>query len=86
MAEWSHGQHARGVELLDIELGRRRDGLGAIWVEPEALAEIEYRSKSAEDKVRHHFCRGVREDLRTSSAACLSSGARSAPWPQRPAG
>jgi bifunctional non-homologous end joining protein LigD len=33
-----------------------------IWVEPELLAEIEYRAKSAEGKVRHPFFRGVRED------------------------
>ncbi|WP_461317224.1 non-homologous end-joining DNA ligase [Bradyrhizobium embrapense] len=36
----------------------------AIWVEPTVLAEIEYRAKSAEGKVRHPFFRGVREDLR----------------------
>lgn len=35
----------------------------AIWVEPKVLAEIEYRAKSAEGKVRHPFFRGVREDL-----------------------
>jgi bifunctional non-homologous end joining protein LigD len=34
-----------------------------IWVEPKVLAEIEYRAKSAEGKVRHPFFRGVREDL-----------------------
>jgi bifunctional non-homologous end joining protein LigD len=34
-----------------------------IWVEPELLAEIEYRAKSAEGKVRHPFFRGLREDL-----------------------
>jgi bifunctional non-homologous end joining protein LigD len=34
-----------------------------IWVEPELLAEIEYRAKSAEGKVRHPFYRGLREDL-----------------------
>ena len=33
-----------------------------ISVEPELLAEIEYRAKSAEGKVRHPFFRGVRED------------------------
>jgi bifunctional non-homologous end joining protein LigD len=33
-----------------------------IWVEPELLAEIEYRSKSAEGKVRHPFFKGIRED------------------------
>jgi bifunctional non-homologous end joining protein LigD len=35
-----------------------------IWVEPELLAEIEYRAKSAEGKVRHPFYKGLREDLR----------------------
>jgi len=34
-----------------------------IWVEPKLLAEIEYRAKSAEAKVRHPFFRGLREDL-----------------------
>ena len=30
-----------------------------IWVEPELLAEIEYRAKSAEGKVRHPFFKGA---------------------------
>ncbi|GAA0005911.1 non-homologous end-joining DNA ligase [Bradyrhizobium diazoefficiens] len=34
-----------------------------VWVEPKLLAEIEYRAKSAEGKVRHPFFRGLREDL-----------------------
>jgi bifunctional non-homologous end joining protein LigD len=34
-----------------------------IWVEPELLAEIEYRAKSAAGKVRHSFFKGLREDL-----------------------
>ena len=34
-----------------------------IWVEPELMAEIEYRAKSAEGKVRHPFFKGVREDI-----------------------
>jgi bifunctional non-homologous end joining protein LigD len=34
-----------------------------IWVEPELLAEIEYRANSAEGKVRHPFFKGLREDL-----------------------
>lgn len=34
-----------------------------IWVEPSLLAEIEYRAKSAEGKLRHPFFKGVREDL-----------------------
>jgi hypothetical protein len=35
----------------------------AIWVEPELLADIEYRAKSAEGKVRHPFFKGLQEDL-----------------------
>jgi len=34
-----------------------------IWVEPSLLAEIEYRAKSIEGKVRHPFFKGIREDL-----------------------
>ncbi|WP_407155146.1 non-homologous end-joining DNA ligase [Bradyrhizobium sp. STM 3557] len=34
-----------------------------IWVEPKLSAEIEYRTKSAEGKVRHPFYKGLREDL-----------------------
>jgi bifunctional non-homologous end joining protein LigD len=34
-----------------------------IWVEPSLLAEIEYRAKSAESKLRHPFFWGLREDL-----------------------
>ena len=34
-----------------------------IWVEPQLLAEIEYRAKSAEGKLRHPFFKGLREDL-----------------------
>jgi bifunctional non-homologous end joining protein LigD len=34
-----------------------------VWVEPELLAEIEYRAKSAEGKLRHPFYGGLREDL-----------------------
>jgi bifunctional non-homologous end joining protein LigD len=33
-----------------------------IWVEPSLMAEIEYRAKSAEGKVRHPFFIGIRED------------------------
>jgi bifunctional non-homologous end joining protein LigD len=32
-------------------------------VVPELLAEIEYRAKSADGKVRHPFFKGLREDL-----------------------
>ena len=41
----------------------KRIGHKGIWVEPKLLAEIEYRAKSAEGKVRHPFFRGIREDL-----------------------
>jgi bifunctional non-homologous end joining protein LigD len=34
-----------------------------IWVEPSMLAEIEYRAKSAEGKLRHPSFKGIREDL-----------------------
>ena len=34
-----------------------------IWVEPSLLAEIEYRAKSADGKVRHPVFKGIREDL-----------------------
>lgn len=34
-----------------------------VWVEPMLLAEIEYRAKSAEGKVRHPVFKGLREDL-----------------------
>jgi len=34
-----------------------------VWVQPELLAEIEYRAKSAEGKVRHPLFKGLREDL-----------------------
>ena len=35
----------------------------AIWVEPKLLAEIEYRAKSVEGKVRHPVFKALREDL-----------------------
>jgi bifunctional non-homologous end joining protein LigD len=41
----------------------KRIGHKGIWVEPKLLAEIEYRAKSSEGKVRHPFFRGLREDL-----------------------
>ena len=41
----------------------KRTASKGIWVEPELLAKIEYRAKSAEGKVRHPFFKGLREDL-----------------------
>ena len=52
------GGHRHGESSL-IELSM----LGKLEVEPELLAEIEYRAKSAEGKVRHPFFKGIREDL-----------------------
>ena len=34
-----------------------------VWVEPALMAEIEYRAKSAEGKVRHPVFKGIRDDL-----------------------
>jgi bifunctional non-homologous end joining protein LigD len=33
-----------------------------VWVEPSLLAEVEYRAKSAEGKVRHPVYKGLREE------------------------
>lgn len=41
----------------------RRIAHRGIWVEPELKAEIEYRTKSGEGKVRHPFFKGLREDI-----------------------
>lgn len=41
----------------------KKIGHRGIWVEPSLLAEIEYRAKSAEGKLRHPFFKGIREDL-----------------------
>jgi bifunctional non-homologous end joining protein LigD len=41
----------------------KRIAYRGIWVEPSLMAEIEYRAKSAEGKVRHPFFKGIREDL-----------------------
>jgi bifunctional non-homologous end joining protein LigD len=35
----------------------------AVWVRPSLLAEVEYRAKSAEGKLRHPVFKGFREDL-----------------------
>jgi bifunctional non-homologous end joining protein LigD len=41
----------------------KKIGHRGIWVEPSVLAEIEYRAKSAEGKVRHPVFKGLRDDL-----------------------
>ena len=35
----------------------------AVWVKPSLAAEVEYRAKSAEGKLRHPIFKGFREDL-----------------------
>jgi bifunctional non-homologous end joining protein LigD len=47
-----------------------------IWVEPKLHAEIEYRAKSAEGKVRHPFYKGLREDLRWMPMTDSGNGPR----------
>ena len=42
---------------------KRRVAHKGVWVEPTVLAEIEYRAKSAEGKLRHPFFKGLRGDL-----------------------
>ena len=42
---------------------KKRISHKGIWAEPKLSAEIEYRAKSAEGKVRHPFFKGLREDL-----------------------
>ncbi|UEM18071.1 non-homologous end-joining DNA ligase (plasmid) [Bradyrhizobium barranii subsp. barranii] len=42
---------------------KRRIAHKGIWVEPKLSAEIEYRAKSAEGKVRHPFFKGLRDDI-----------------------
>jgi len=41
---------------------RKRIAHKGIWVGPQLMAEIEYRAKSAEGKLRHPFFKDVRED------------------------
>lgn len=48
------------IRKISPTLGAAHTG---IWVEPQLLAEIEYRAKSAEGKVRHPFFKGLRKDL-----------------------
>ena len=45
-------------------LSRQAQGQGLAGAAKAALlAEVEYRAKSAEGKVRHPFFKGIREDL-----------------------
>jgi bifunctional non-homologous end joining protein LigD len=67
-----HGFDSESAKLLRARLTplirktqpySKRIAHRGIWVEPELLAEIEYRAKSAEGKVRHPFFKGLREDI-----------------------
>ena len=49
--------------IRKTKLYGRRFAHRGTWVEPSLLAEIEYRAKSAEGKVRHPVFKGLREDL-----------------------
>jgi bifunctional non-homologous end joining protein LigD len=49
--------------IRDTQPFSKRIAHRGIWVEPSLLAEIEYRAKSAEGKVRHPFFKGIREDV-----------------------
>jgi bifunctional non-homologous end joining protein LigD len=69
-----HGFHKESAKLLRARLTplirktqpySKRIAHRGIWVEPELLAEIEYRAKSAEGKVRHPFFKGGRIDERS---------------------
>ena len=48
---------------LGLEPSLRLVGFAYAGVEPELMAEIEYRARSAEGKVRHPIFKGIREDL-----------------------
>jgi bifunctional non-homologous end joining protein LigD len=63
-AAWAKELHARLKPLIrETQPYTKRIVRRGIWVEPELVAEIEYRAKSAEGKVRHPFFKGLREDL-----------------------
>lgn len=53
---------ARPVEVPDPEtqLSAKKIAHRGIWVEPSQLAEIGYRTKSAEGRVRHPVFNGLR--------------------------
>jgi bifunctional non-homologous end joining protein LigD len=71
------GKVEHGFEDDDVKLLRKRlealtrktqpfrkaPGSRGVWVEPKVLAEIEYRAKSADGRLRHPFYKGLREDL-----------------------
>ena len=65
LAYAKRGGHAERVPLDEVLLGAQARGIETLALNEalELLAEIEYRAKSAEGKVRHPFFKGLREDL-----------------------
>jgi ATP-dependent DNA ligase len=61
--DWLGHLVRRGHSAATLRAYSKHIGHHGIWVEPSLLAEIEYRAKSAEGKVRHPFFKGQREDL-----------------------
>jgi ATP-dependent DNA ligase len=57
------GVPAFGRNILAVAALQQADRVSRHLVEPDLLAEIEYRAKSAEGKLRHPFFKGLREDL-----------------------
>ena len=59
------GRPADAAQAIDprTQAYRKLIARRGVSVEPKLLAEIEYRAKSAEGKVRHPFFKGLREDL-----------------------
>ncbi|GAA0023104.1 ATP-dependent DNA ligase [Bradyrhizobium sp. B024] len=49
--------------VLQNELKGKSTSIVLVAFEPKLLAEIEYRAKTAEGKLRHPFFKGLREDL-----------------------
>jgi bifunctional non-homologous end joining protein LigD len=47
----------------DAAFSRKIKKPNAVWVKPALLAEVEYRAKSAERKLRHPSFKELREDL-----------------------
>ncbi|WP_458163535.1 ATP dependent DNA ligase [Bradyrhizobium sp. 18BD] len=56
-------QHRLKALVRKTQPFTRRIPNSGIWVEPRLAAEIEYRTRSANGRLRHPFFKGVREDL-----------------------
>jgi ATP-dependent DNA ligase len=59
------------LRLVPASLRRTAHHAQRYLVEPELLAEIEYRAKSPEGKVRHPLFKGIREDDRECQIFCV---------------